>query len=685
MSKDFPKFSKAIRANWADIINHNVNLFRVDIERDHLWDHYLASFPEGTDPMYRERTEHDCSCCRQFIKNVAGAVAINHTGTGLVTVWSSMDDMVEPYRTVAAAMDQLVKSAMIANHYRTAEEQFGVDSNFEMIADKSITYHHFSAKMPTYVQMSSDMIPTFLGKAATSMQVFTRGLTELKPSVLATVYDLCSTKDALYRGDTYLQLVSSFIEAQTGYLLLNSDQARNIYLWQRSASPALMHFRNSAIGNLCVNLTEGMDLEEAVRMFEASVAPENYKRTTKVVTQGMIDKALADIDLLGLRPALDRRHAKLDDISINNVLWASNEAQTTMKDGLRDLLVSSAKPAATPNFDNATEITFAEFEREVLPGVTSMKTLMKSEHQSQLVNVTAPVNTPEEGHFGLFPWDNDFAWSYNGNLADSSIATRVKKAGGRVDNALMRFSLAWFNTDDLDIHVRLPDRTSVSFNNKRGLLDVDMNCFSNLKRDAVENVSWMDTPPDGVYQIVINNYRQRETIDVGFEVEVVSGDKTYMLTYPRAVRGNVHVANVLVKKGQIETIETLDTAIRVDSDTKSTKIWNVDTNTMVDVTTVMYSPNFWDGQESGLRHTMFMLKGAFNPDATRGIYNEFLAPSLNENRRVFDLLGAKTMIPAEEGFVTQLAGLGFTAGRDSKKLSVVVQGPSLNKAYNIVF
>lgn len=37
-------------------------LLQSAISKDDLWDTYLASFPEGSNPIFRERTHHDCNC-----------------------------------------------------------------------------------------------------------------------------------------------------------------------------------------------------------------------------------------------------------------------------------------------------------------------------------------------------------------------------------------------------------------------------------------------------------------------------------------------------------------------------------------------------------------------------------------------------------------------------------------------
>ena len=41
------------------------------VDKDEMYNLYLDSFPVGTNAIYRTRREHDCSCCRGFIKNTA--------------------------------------------------------------------------------------------------------------------------------------------------------------------------------------------------------------------------------------------------------------------------------------------------------------------------------------------------------------------------------------------------------------------------------------------------------------------------------------------------------------------------------------------------------------------------------------------------------------------------------------
>jgi len=71
---EFKEFQQAVVNQFKTMDKDN--LYMVDIDKDKLWDVYLISFPEGSNKMYKERTEHDCQCCRQFIR-VAGGFSIN--------------------------------------------------------------------------------------------------------------------------------------------------------------------------------------------------------------------------------------------------------------------------------------------------------------------------------------------------------------------------------------------------------------------------------------------------------------------------------------------------------------------------------------------------------------------------------------------------------------------------------
>lgn len=56
----FHEFKVAVQNQFARMSEHH--LFRTDTSKDVLWETYLSSFPAGSNPIFRERTEHDCNC-----------------------------------------------------------------------------------------------------------------------------------------------------------------------------------------------------------------------------------------------------------------------------------------------------------------------------------------------------------------------------------------------------------------------------------------------------------------------------------------------------------------------------------------------------------------------------------------------------------------------------------------------
>ena len=72
---NFIDFKNAV-AKQFDLMCKQPELFRTTASKDDMWDTYLASFPEGTNPIYRERTEYDCNCCKNFIRKVGNVIAI---------------------------------------------------------------------------------------------------------------------------------------------------------------------------------------------------------------------------------------------------------------------------------------------------------------------------------------------------------------------------------------------------------------------------------------------------------------------------------------------------------------------------------------------------------------------------------------------------------------------------------
>lgn len=621
---------------------------------------YLDAFPEGTNPVFRERREFDCAYCRNFIVRLGSLAAI--VDGAITSVWD-VPGLGYPFDVVAASLHKAVCSATITGIFRTSEPSYGVEYNYETKNNRR--WNHFHGKVG---QHKCSDVGTEIGRANGSVQVMHRGLEELKPAAIDEVLDLIGA-NSLYRGEEFKNQVANFRTLQQEYAKAADKQA---FVWANYKHPA-GGIRNNAIGTLLVALSEGTELEVAVAAFERMVAPTNYKRPTALITPRMIEDAVAKLRSLNLEPALERRFARIEDVTVNNVLFVDNSVRSKMKDSLTSKLLDTVKPAAVA-IDNPVEITIDEFLSAILPQASEIDMLVEGRHAGNFVSLTAPVHTGVER---LFKWDNNFAWSYAGDLTDG-IKERVKAAGGNV-NALMRVSLAWYNYDDLDIHAHTPDGNHIYFGAKQGILDVDMNAGYGRSRTPVENLAF-NRLVNGTYRIVVNNYNRRETVNVGFELEFEFGGQLHKYVHANAVPNN---GNILAL--EIDVLNGAVTAVRpgkgVQGGAFSREKWGVKTETLVKVDTIMLSPNHWDENKTGNKHWIFALSGCKNPDETRGIYNEFLRGDLEEHRKVFEVLGNKTKCPVAD---QQISGLGFSSTKQDSVV-VVVRGAKINRAIRIKF
>lgn len=659
---NFPKFSSAVRAQFDKMAKGY--LFEVECDRDTLWDVYLSAFPEGTNPLFRERTEHDCSCCKSFIRGVAHIVGF--VDGEIVTVWD-VKDVPHPYDVVAQALADKVRELVVAAPLFTQMPKFGADVTREMLENGKVKeWRHFSITMPRAVV--SDDAATYRSKAVSAAGVFKRGLEELTLDALLTVAGLIEEK-VLYRGEEWLKRVKEFTAHKEAYSALNSATARANYVWMNYKDSCAL-LKNTSMGTLIEDVAK-LDLESAVRKYEAMVAPANYKRSKSLITPMMVEKAVAKLGELGLDGAVKRRHARLSDVSVNDVLFVDNAAAPHMKDGLTDLLMGEVKRKP---FDakRAADIRVEDFVQNVLPNAKSLDVVLAHKNQSNFMTMTGPK---EEDTGKLFAWDNDFAWSYDGDVTDS-LKDRVKKAGGDV-NAAFRVSLGWYNTDDLDLHCESPAEGHIYFGQKKGILDIDMNMSSPV-RDPVENMRWQRMPKMGTYIFSVDNYRQREVIDYGFELEVEGGGRVWRFDYTKLVKGTMKAIKVEFANHEIVRVTPSKELAGGEGAGKGGEKWGVPLNTPVPVDSLMLSPNHWGENAKGHKHWFFILRDCTNPEKVRGIFNEYLRPELHEHRKVFEVLGAKTMVePADE----QLSGVGFTAAREDK-VTVVVNG---GVAYNVHF
>jgi uncharacterized protein YfaP (DUF2135 family) len=637
----FKEIKSAVQKQFEKLQKHD--LFYVNIDRDKIFDLYIEGFAEEF------RQEHRCNCCKSFLRQYGGVVAIIEGK--MVSVWDI--DAPELFAGSVKKLREYVHSLPIHSTFFAEQRKCGTDRNRD--GKRDIIWEHFFVEMDKKFVKSN--IDTINGQNKNNKAVFKRALEEITLDSVETVLELID-QNSLYRGKEFEGGLKAFQKVQKLYA---KAVDKDLFAWGQSlvVGPAICGIRNSSIGTLLTDLSEGMDLDTAVTRFEKVVAPTNYKRPTSLVTPKMVEAAKATLNELGLLDSLDRRFAVPTDISVEDILFIDKQSEA------KDVFDSVSKDSVTDvkKLAQVEEIAIEDFLKKVVPKAKSIEVLVENRHMPNFATLIAP----EKDSKSMFKWGNNFSWSYTGGITDS-IKEKVKAAGGNVVGVI-RASLAWNNYDDLDLHCVEPNKNEIYFARKvsatSGHLDVDMNAGCGTTRTPVENIIWTNPSSmrEGLYRVAVHNYNKRDTADQGYTLQIESNGEIFDFSEQFNPRTQTYGLDITFNWSRKDGISfTKD----IQSRTLSKEKWGVKTNTFVRVKQVMLSPNHWSGNV-GNKHYMFMLDGCKSDETPRPFFNEFLGPELDKHRKVLEILGSKVKVKDSDN---QLSGIGFS---ETQKNSVIVR------------
>ena len=659
----FEKFTKMLGEHFKKITKNADKLYEIECDKNELWNLYLDSFPAGTNNIFKERREYDCVCCRHFIRTMGNVCVIKDNQ--IHTIWG-FDTNDATFQPVVDAMDAYLKAKPISDVFVTHEQKIGTSTTYQETERGIIEWSHFALDIPQKFRSSGTRTAGDIkGEFRDTRNVFKRSLDEISMDAIDTVLELIAD-GSLYRGEEWKSVLQQLRTYHAEYDELTASEKEN-YAWGKAATVGgvIGRIRNHSIGTLLTDITNNEDLETAVKSFERLVAPANYKRPKAIFTAKMLESAKQTLTELGYMNSLGRRYATLDDITVNNILFCNKNAKKRVQ-GASDVFdaLMSETTNSPKKFDRVEEVTVDRFMEEILPMAQSIEAYVENRHAGNFVSLIAPTDPDAPS---MFKWDNAFGWAYAGNITDSDIRANVKAAGGVVDGVL-RFSIQWndgddFDENDNDAHCVTPNGAHIYFGSKRdsitgGNLDVDI-IHPGKGIAAVENITFpaMSSLKPGNYKFYVNCYNSYGG-SFGFRAEIEANGEVHSYNHTQKLRTgqNVDVATVHYDgRGKFTIVDKME----ANAEIKSKDIWNIGTNTFVPVTTVMYSPNYWDEQKgNGNRHWFFMLDGCINPEQPNGFYNEFLKTELIPHRKVLEALGAKLSVAAADD---QLSGIGFSS------------------------
>ena len=678
------------------------DLFLCNIEGELLWMAYLEGFVNPA--IFRDPTRnvYDCNYCKNFIVHYGKIVAINEN-LELMSIFDvPEDDVPAEYRNSIKNMADLIHNqgkiqsifVETVSYLTKAPYEFnikadqptykiGVKLNVKKYAQEDIdrhpqspvklgeeiTFHHLNLTLPgRYVKSGRESKDELMSLPRSTKDVFARSMAEIPENTYQLVLDL-EEQGSLLNGASYKETIKKALEASHEYNTI-PEALRDNWCWKKSLQlKGAARFRSTAIGNLLVDLAEGKPLNVSCEAFNKIMDPTNYMKATAPITKAQIERAKKFVEENGYTESFERRCATIQDIEASEILHSNIEAaQIKTKVSLFDKIAPTAEPKKVNNFDKVEEIGIDDFMKNILHKSTSLEVYLSNKHKGNFVTLITSENKDSKH---LFKWDNNFSWTYTGNLAGKSqIKQAVKAAGGQVE-APFRFSIMWNDKNeatncDLDAHARESNGTEIyyasykgRFTNMGGMLDVDIIHPGN--KVAVENIFWKDMSKlrDGEYKFWIHNYNSGE--NQGAKAEIFVEGQTYQYVVNRTIKNGVAndaiIATVILKGGKVEKIIHGDYFVGKGEEIPE-DVYGLRTCEFHKVSLACLSPNFWQEHGVGNKHYFFMLEGAMSPEDIRTIHNEYLNQDLTNHRKVLDALGSKLKCKSVKG---QLSGLGFNA------------------------
>jgi len=450
------------------------------------------------------------------------------------------------------------------------------------------------------------------------------------------------------------------------------------WCWIFSHKLPIAKFKNELVGVLCSELAEGKELNAACQAWNKRVDPANYMKAVAPFTEAQRQKATKTIVDGGYEESFKRRFATIADVKADVILHMNVENEAAIANvSIFDGLKTPSTQHKRNEFEGIEAIPIDRFMKDILPYTTGIEAYLQNNHVGNMVSLTTAENLNSKP---IFKWDNNYSWTFNGNLAGKSqIKEEVKSKGGKVDGVL-RFSMMWADgngdNSDLDLHCIEPSKNKgysgneIYFGNKvshitGGNLDIDITQPNG--KLAVENITYpsLNRMTDGLYRLFINQYSARNS--KGFKAEIEFEGELFSYEYNKAVSGDIQIAEVTLAKGTFSIKHILQP---VDTKSIVKEIYGLESNKFHKVNLVCLSPNHWGANEVGNKHFLFMLEKCKSPNPIRSFHCENLIPVLAEERKVLEPYGAVTLI---ESTPNQLSGLGFNATvRD--ELVVKLQG-----------
>lgn len=183
---------------------------------------------------------------------------------------------------------------------------------------------------------------------------------------------------------------------------IKDSRRRANYTWLAvaTAPKGFAHIKSGVFGSVLEGVVMGASPTRIAKDYEAKMHPLLYQRAQTAPADGQVDEAEKIIEKMGVRGALARRFATVDDV-MPHALWRPSPP-TGPKSGVFGHLRQSKTPSGVAL--STRPMTWEKFAREALPGTTRVELRVPSSGGfGALVTAIDPAAPP------ILQWDREDA------------------------------------------------------------------------------------------------------------------------------------------------------------------------------------------------------------------------------------------------------------------------------------
>lgn len=401
---DFDRYVSAMSARYRTLTAQTPHVFMTDA--GDLFEVYLTHIaPE-------RRQHYTCNACRHFVRRFGSLVHIGPDGRQVPLLWDPEAEAGELTEAVRA-MARVVASAPVTGVLICDERAWGTPTSPKTGDKLSNSPWQDSGEWTHFALHDAHVTRPPLGKTcgqrAAELRedygVLQRSLADFDEGVVAQAVTLLE-QDALYRSEKVLGIAQWLAGLHRDRKVARGPRERDNLVWLAVATaPAgFAHARNTMIGTLLEDLAAGLAFEEVRRRFAAKMHPLQYQRPQVPPRAGNIAQAERLVAQLKTAGALERRFARLEDVT---ALWRpqapAQPAQATPGAVFGHIAPRGSAPAAAPVRSGVQTMTWDKFERTVLPTAERIELRVPTGPASFAALVTAarPEAPP------ILQWDSE--------------------------------------------------------------------------------------------------------------------------------------------------------------------------------------------------------------------------------------------------------------------------------------